>query len=152
MSQHQVAKVLEFQLQHQSFQWILRTDFLYDGLVWSPCSPRDSSRVSSNTTGQKHGSEKARVIIPEVPADLVGEHLRLIFTTETEMGVFTTDILSLLLSLLLPGNSHLLSNSFVPLGSLLTETSSTANIVARLRLQNSLGQKWFLLCQERWAQ
>ena len=25
---HQVAKVLEFQLQNQSFQWILRTDFL----------------------------------------------------------------------------------------------------------------------------
>ena len=31
LSQHQglqVAKVLEFQLQHQSFQWIFRTDFL----------------------------------------------------------------------------------------------------------------------------
>ena len=27
-SSHQVAKILEFQLQHQSFQWILRTDFL----------------------------------------------------------------------------------------------------------------------------
>ena len=27
-SLHQVAKVLEFQLQHQSFHWILRTDFL----------------------------------------------------------------------------------------------------------------------------
>ena len=27
-SLHEVAKVLEFQLQHQSFQWILRTDFL----------------------------------------------------------------------------------------------------------------------------
>ena len=27
-SSHQVAKVLEFQLQHQSFQWILWTDFL----------------------------------------------------------------------------------------------------------------------------
>jgi len=27
-STHQVAKVLEFQLQHQSFQWIFRTDFL----------------------------------------------------------------------------------------------------------------------------
>ena len=25
---HQVAKILEFQLQHQSFQWIFRTDFL----------------------------------------------------------------------------------------------------------------------------
>ena len=27
-SSHQVPKVLEFQLQHQSFQWIFRTDFL----------------------------------------------------------------------------------------------------------------------------
>ena len=27
-SSHQVAKVLEFQLQHQNFQWIFRTDFL----------------------------------------------------------------------------------------------------------------------------
>ena len=27
-SLHQVAKILEFQLQHQSFQWIFRTDFL----------------------------------------------------------------------------------------------------------------------------
>ena len=27
-SSHQVAKVLEFQLQHQSFQWKFRTDFL----------------------------------------------------------------------------------------------------------------------------
>ena len=27
-SSHQVTKVLEFQLQHQSFQWIFRTDFL----------------------------------------------------------------------------------------------------------------------------
>ena len=27
-SSHEVAKVLEFQLQHQSFQWIFRTNFL----------------------------------------------------------------------------------------------------------------------------
>ena len=45
-SSYQVAKVLEFQLQHQPFQWILRTDFLYDGLVGSPCSPRDSQESS----------------------------------------------------------------------------------------------------------
>ena len=43
----------EFQLQHQSFPWIFRTDFLLDWLVWSTCSPRDS-RVFSNTTVQKH--------------------------------------------------------------------------------------------------
>ena len=45
-SSHQVAKVLEFRLQHQSFQWIFRIDFLYDWLVSSPCSPRDSQESS----------------------------------------------------------------------------------------------------------
>ena len=45
-SSHQVAKVWEFQLQHQSFQWIFRTGFLQDGLVGSPCSPRDSQESS----------------------------------------------------------------------------------------------------------
>ena len=45
-SLHQVAKVLEFQLQHQSFQWSPRTDILYHGLVGSPCSPRDSQESS----------------------------------------------------------------------------------------------------------
>ena len=39
-------RVLEFQLQHQSFQWIFRTDFLSDWLVGSPCSPRDSQESS----------------------------------------------------------------------------------------------------------
>ena len=39
-SSHQVTKVLELQLQHQSFQWIFRADFLWDGLGGSPCSPR----------------------------------------------------------------------------------------------------------------
>ena len=41
-----VAKILEFQLQHQSFQWIFRVDFLWDWLLWSPCSPRDSRESS----------------------------------------------------------------------------------------------------------
>ena len=45
-SSYQVAKVLEFQLQHQSFQWILRTDLLWDGLVGSPCCTRDSQESS----------------------------------------------------------------------------------------------------------
>ena len=45
-SSHQVAKILEFLLQHQSFQWTPRTDLLQDGLVGSPCSPRDSQESS----------------------------------------------------------------------------------------------------------
>ena len=43
---HQVAKVWEFQLQHQSFRWIFSTDLLLDWLVWSPCSPGDSQESS----------------------------------------------------------------------------------------------------------
>ena len=45
-SSHEVAKVLEFQLQHQSFQWTPRTDLLQNGLVGSPCSPGDSQDSS----------------------------------------------------------------------------------------------------------
>ena len=52
---HQVAKVWELYLQHQPFQWIFKTDFLYDWLVGSPCSPRDPQESSPNfTTVQKH--------------------------------------------------------------------------------------------------
>ena len=40
-SLYQVAKILELQLQHQSFQWKFRIDFLWDWLVWSPYCPRD---------------------------------------------------------------------------------------------------------------
>ena len=45
-SSHEVAKVLEFQLQHHSFQRNPRADLLQNGLVGSPCSPRDSQESS----------------------------------------------------------------------------------------------------------
>ena len=56
LSQHQVFSMsqffgwgdqsIELQLQHQSFQWIFRTNFMEDWLVRSPCSPRDSQESS----------------------------------------------------------------------------------------------------------
>ena len=46
-SSHQVAKILEFQLEHRSFQGIFSTDFfLQNWLVCSPCSPRNSQQFS----------------------------------------------------------------------------------------------------------
>ena len=45
-SSHVVAKVLEVQLQHHSFQRNPRADLLQNGLVGSPCSPRDSQESS----------------------------------------------------------------------------------------------------------
>ena len=44
-SSHEVARVLEFQLQHHSLQRTPRAD-LQNGLVGSPCSPRDSQDSS----------------------------------------------------------------------------------------------------------
>ena len=46
ISSHEVTKVLEFQPQHQFFQWTPRTYLLQDGLVGSPCSPKDSQESS----------------------------------------------------------------------------------------------------------
>ena len=45
-SSHEVAKGLEFQLQHHSFQRNPRADLLQNGLAGSPCSPRDSQESS----------------------------------------------------------------------------------------------------------
>ena len=45
-SSHEVAKVLEFQLQHHSLQRNPRADLLHNGLVGSPCSPRDPQESS----------------------------------------------------------------------------------------------------------
>ena len=45
-SLHEVAKVLEFQLQHHSLQSNPRADLLQNGLVRSPCSSRDSQQSS----------------------------------------------------------------------------------------------------------
>ena len=45
-SSHEVAKVLELQLQHHSLQRNPRVDLLQNGLVGSPYSPRDSQESS----------------------------------------------------------------------------------------------------------
>ena len=45
-SSHEVAKVLELQLYHHSFQRNPRADLPQNGLAGSPCSPRDSQESS----------------------------------------------------------------------------------------------------------
>ena len=52
-SSHQVAKVLEFQLKHQSFQWILNL-FPLGWTGWISSQSKGLSRVFSSTTVQKH--------------------------------------------------------------------------------------------------
>ena len=56
---NQVVKVLEFELQHQSFHWIYRVDFLQDWLVWPCCSLRLWSKTLKGLL--QHHSSKASV-------------------------------------------------------------------------------------------
>ena len=54
-SSHEVAKVLDFQLQHQSFQWTPTQDWSLLGWSgWISLQSKGLSRVFSNTTVQKH--------------------------------------------------------------------------------------------------
>ena len=52
-SSHQVAKVLEFQLLHQSFQWTPRTHLPLGWTGWISLQSKGLSRVFSNNTVQK---------------------------------------------------------------------------------------------------
>ena len=61
-SSHQVAKVLEFQLYHQSFQWIFRTDFILDWVLWSPCRPKDSQEASPTPQFKSVNSSSLRLL------------------------------------------------------------------------------------------
>ena len=64
-SMHQMAKVLELQLQHQSFQRNPSADLLQNGLVGSPCSPRDSQE--SFPTPQFKGISSSALNLPYGP-------------------------------------------------------------------------------------
>ena len=52
-SMPQVTKVLEFQLQHQSFQWIFRADFLLRWTGWISFQSKGLWRIFSKNTVQK---------------------------------------------------------------------------------------------------
>ena len=55
---HEVAKVLEFQIQHHSFQRNPRAD-LQNGLVGSSCSPRDSVLTKLKSTEETSFKESS---------------------------------------------------------------------------------------------
>ena len=91
----QVAKVLESQLQHQFFQWIFRTDFLYDWLAWSPWSPRDSQESSPTSLKASILWHSAFFMVQlSNPYMTTGETIALIIQT------FVSKVMSLLFNIL----------------------------------------------------
>ena len=108
-SSHEVAKVLEFQLQHQSFQWTPRTDLLSDGLVGSPCSPRDLKSLL------QHHSSKASIFRCSAffTVQLSHPYMTTEKTTDLTRQTFVGKVMSLLFNMLsrlfiifLPRNKH----------------------------------------------
>ena len=110
-SSHEVAKVLEFQLQHQSFQWTPRTDLLQDGLVGSP-----SKGLSSLL---QHHSSKASIFRCSAffTVQLSHPYMTIGKTIALTRWTFVGKVLSLLFNMLsrlvitfLPRRKHLLTS------------------------------------------
>ena len=76
-SSHQVAKVLEFQLQNQSFQPMFRTDFHEDWLIWSPCSRRDSPGSSLTSQFKSISSSALSFLYNPTPYMTTGKTIAL---------------------------------------------------------------------------
>ena len=110
-SSHQVAKVLEFQLQHHLFQRNPRADPLWNGLVWSPCSPTDSQE-SSPTPQFKSINSSALSLLHGLTLTSIHDHWKTIaLTRRTLVGKVISLLFNMLLRFViafLPRSKHLL--------------------------------------------
>ena len=108
-SSNQVAKVLDFQLQHQSLQWIFKTDFLYDWLVWCPYSPRDSQKSSPTPQFKSINSSVLSFLYGPTLTSIHGKTIAL--TRQNFVGKVMSllfNMLSRLVRTFLPRSKHLL--------------------------------------------
>ena len=95
-SLHEVAKVLELQLQHHSFQRNPRVDLLQNGLIGPPCSPKDSQE-SSPTLQFKSINSSALSLLYSPTLSSIHDHWKTIaLTRRTLVG----KVMSLLLNML----------------------------------------------------
>ena len=110
-SSHQVAKVLEFQLQHQPFQWKHRTDLLQVGLGGSPCNPRDSQESSPMPQFKSINSSVLNFYIVQLSHPFMTTGKTIALTRWTFVGKVKSllfNMLSRLVITFLPRSKHLL--------------------------------------------
>ena len=112
-SSEQVAKVLQFQLEHQWFQWTPRTGLLYDRLVGSPCSPRDSQESSPSPQLKSINSSALSFLYSLLSHPYMTTQKTIALTIQT----FVDKVMSLVFNMLsrvvitfLPRSKHLLSS------------------------------------------
>ena len=120
---HQVTKVLEFQLQHQSFQWTPSTDLLQGGLVGSACSPRDSQSILQHHNPKAPILQRSAFFIVQLSHPYMTTGKTIALTRQTFAGKVMSllfDMLSRLVITFLPKipknqlrNMYLLSTCYV---------------------------------------
>jgi len=94
-----VAKVLEFQLEHHSFQRNPRADLLQNGLVGSPCSPKDS-QGSSPTPQFKSINSSALSLLHSPTLTSIHDHRKNHSLDGFSRWTFVGKVMSLLLNML----------------------------------------------------
>ena len=107
---HQMTKILTFQLQHQSFQRVFRTDFPWDWLVWSPFSPRDFQESSLATQFKGINSWLSDFIVVQLsqPYMTTGKTIDLTIQTFVSRMSLLFNTLSRYVIAFLPRSNHLL--------------------------------------------
>ena len=109
-SSHEVAKVLEFQLQHHSFQRTPRTD-LQNGLVGSPCSLWDSQESSPTPQFKSINSSALSFLHSPTPHPYMTTGKTIALTRRTFVGKVMSLLLNMLFRLIitfLPRSKRLL--------------------------------------------
>ena len=110
-SSHQVANVLEYHLQHQSFQRTSRTDLLQNGLVGSPWSPRDSQESSPTPQFKRNNSSALSFLCSPILTsihDYLKNHSLEYMDLCWQSNVSDFNMLSRLVITFLPRSKHLL--------------------------------------------
>ena len=105
-----MAEGLELQLQHHSFQRNPRVDLLQNGLVGSPCSPRDSQE-SSPTQQFKSINSSARSLLHSPTLTSIHDHWKNHSIDKMDLcwqsNVSAFSMLSRLVIAFLPRSKHL---------------------------------------------
>ena len=110
-SSHEAARELELQLQHHSFQRAPRADLLQNGLVGSPCSPRDSQVSSSTPQFKSINFQRSAFFTVQLSHPYMTTGKTIAFTRQTFVGKVMSllfNILSRLFMTFLPRRKRLL--------------------------------------------
>ena len=132
---YQMTKILQLQLQHQSFQPVFRVDFLLDWLTWSPCCPRDSQESSPPPQFKGINSPRSAFFTVQLSQLYVPMGKTIALTIWTFVG----KVMSLLFNMpsrfaivFLPRSNHLLISWLQSLSAVILEPKKRKSVTASM--------------------